>query len=179
MQPLLETTKSSTVIESAREVLDSVPPVMWFIRRQMRAHRGALSLAQFRSLARVNRQPNASLSVVAEHLGASLPTTSRIVAGLVDKGLLIRHGCVWDRRQVSLELTPKGREVLQTARRAAQQVMELELARLSAPHRSALIKGLQVLKSVFGPANHDGAKPTKSRGGKSSKPVASKNGAMA
>src|SRR5580658_7623362 len=113
MQPLLETTKSPGIETCAREVLDTSPPISWFIRRQMRSHRGGLSMAQFRSLIRVNRPPAASLSAVAEHLGASLPTTSRIVQGLVDKGLLSRAGCRWDRRQITLELTAKGRGMLQ------------------------------------------------------------------
>jgi DNA-binding MarR family transcriptional regulator len=161
MQQLPETIKSSIrspirspiVEECARELLDSMPPVMWFIRRQMRAHRGGMSLAQFRSLARVNRNPSASLSNVAEHLGASLPTTSRIVTGLVEKGFLVRHNCRWDRRQVSLDLTPRGREVLQTARKAAQQHMETELGNLPATDLGALIKATKILKGIFGPAN--------------------------
>jgi DNA-binding MarR family transcriptional regulator len=153
MQLLPETIKTATVDECAREVLDGVPPVTWFIRRQMRSHRGGLSLAQFRSLVRVNRYPNASLSMVAEHLGASLPTTSRIVAGLVDKKLLERHDCRWDRRQVSLDLTPKGRDMLQVARKATQIGMERELENLTPQHRAAIVNAMQILRAVFAPPN--------------------------
>jgi DNA-binding MarR family transcriptional regulator len=153
MQQLLETTnKSPQIVECAREVLDALPPVMWFVRRQMRSHRGGLSLAQFRSLGRVNRLPQATLSVVAEHLGATLPTASRIVSGLVDKSLMTRKGCRWDRRQVLLELTPRGREVLQTARQAAQRRMEMELDKLSAQECKSLIQATKILKGLFGPA---------------------------
>jgi DNA-binding MarR family transcriptional regulator len=159
MQQLLLTTKpaaekSPMVVQCAREVLDAVPPVMWFIRRQMRTHRGGLSLAQFRSLVRVERPPQATLSSVAEHLGATLPTASRIVAGLVDKGLMIRNDCRWDRRQVLLELTGRGREVLKNARKWTQQYMELELEKLTQSQRKALIVAARVLKSVFGPADN-------------------------
>jgi DNA-binding MarR family transcriptional regulator len=165
MQPLLPATKPSVdsdIVECAREVLDATPPIIWFLRRQMRTHRGGLSLAQFRSLIRVSRHPNTSLSNVAEHLGASLPTASRIMAGLVDKGLLLRHGCRWDRRQVSLELTPRGRDVLETARKATQQCMEHELSGLSRADRSTLIKGMTILKGIFGPAYEPEAVPTTS-----------------
>jgi len=153
MQQLLRTTKSPPADECAGELLDALPPVMWFIRRQMRSHRGGLSLAQFRSLGRVSRPPQASLSAVAEHLGATLPTASRIVGGLVDKGLIVREGCRWDRRQVLFDLTPRGREVLQTARKAAQRQLELELSNLSPEHRRSLVGATKILKSVFGPAN--------------------------
>jgi DNA-binding MarR family transcriptional regulator len=153
MQQLLEATnKSPQIVECAREVLDALPPVMWFVRRQMRSHRGGLSLAQFRSLVRVNRPPQATLSDVAEHLGATLPTASRIVSGLVDKSLVVRQGCRWDRRQVLFELTARGREVLQTARQATQRHMESELDKLTAQERKSLIHATKILKSLFGPA---------------------------
>ena len=153
MQQLLETTKKSPlVVECAREVLDALPPVMWFIRRQMRSHRGGLSLAQFRSLVRANRRPQATLSDLAEHLGCAMPTASRIVGGLVDKGLMVREGCRWDRRLVFFTLTAKGRDVLHAARKAAQQQMELELDKLTPQERKTLIQATGILKSIFGPA---------------------------
>ena len=151
MQPLPETTKPAGIEACAREVLDSSPPISWFIRRNMRSHRGGLSMAQFRTLIRVNRPPPASLSSVAEHLGASLPTTSRIVQGLVDKGLLIRQGCRWDRRQITLELTAKGRDMLQTARKATQESMESELAKLTTPQRTLIVKAMTLLRELLWP----------------------------
>jgi DNA-binding MarR family transcriptional regulator len=152
MQQLPSTTKSPWVAAAAREVLDAMPPVMWFVRRQMRSHRGGLSMAQFRSLVRADRPPQATLSSVAEHLGATLPTASRIVAGLVDKGFILRNDCRWDRRQVLLELTPRGKEVLHKARKATQRHMEQELNKLSRTQYKALIEAAQVLKGIFGPA---------------------------
>ncbi|HUB25277.1 MAG TPA: MarR family transcriptional regulator [Tepidisphaeraceae bacterium] len=165
MQSLSETTKPADVEACAREVLDSSPPIQWFIRRNMRSHRGGLSMAQFRSLIRANRPPAASLSDVAEHLGASLPTTSRIVQGLVDKGLLSRQGCRWDRRQITLELTAKGRDMLQTARKATQESMEAELAKLTPQQRQSVIKVMRMLRELFWPptlppANSNGAGKT-------------------
>jgi DNA-binding MarR family transcriptional regulator len=151
MQSLSETTKAADIEACAREVLESSPPIAWFIRRNMRSHRGGLSLAQFRSLIRVNRPPAASLSDVAEHLGASLPTTSRIVQGLVDKGLLSRAGCRWDRRQITLELTAKGRDMLQTARKATQESMQAELTKLTGPQRQSVIKVMRMLRELFWP----------------------------
>jgi DNA-binding MarR family transcriptional regulator len=158
MQQLLETTKSPLSVQCAREILDSVPPVIWFIRRQMRSYRSGLSLPQFRSLARVNRPPQATLSAVAEHLGATLPTASRIVGGLVDKGLVARQDCRWDRRQVLLELTPRGRQVLVAAHKAAQEQMEVELTKLTPQERKSLIGATKILKSLFGPAKDGAAK---------------------
>src|SRR3954467_6157218 len=76
----------------ASEILDALPPVMRFVRKHMRSHRTkGLSLPQFRTLALLRSVPSANLSAVAEFLGASLPTASRIVSGLVSKRLLQRH----------------------------------------------------------------------------------------
>ena len=110
-------------------------------------------MAQFQSLGRTGRPPQATLSAVAEHLGATLPTASRIVGGLVDKGFITRLDCRWDRRQVLLELTPRGKDILNKARKATQRHMEIELEKLSRPQHKALIGAAQVLKGIFGPAN--------------------------
>src|SRR5215213_8530227 len=97
----------------ARAMLDGMPQVMWFLRRQMRRHRThRLSVPQFRTLVLLDRYPAASLSAVADHLGSALPTASRIVAGLVSKGLVVRRACASDQRQVALGLSAKGRSVL-------------------------------------------------------------------
>jgi DNA-binding MarR family transcriptional regulator len=159
MQPLPETTKSALSQQCARELLDSVPPFIWFIRRQMRKYRSGLSLPQFRSLARVNRPPQATLSAVAEHLGSTLPTASRIVGGLANKGLVSRGDCKWDRRQVLFELTPRGRQVLEAARKAAQMQLEVELNKLTPQDRRSLMGATKILKSLFGPARPDAPRP--------------------
>lgn len=175
MQSLYETTKHSGIEACAREVLDTSPPISWFIRRQMRSHRGGLSLAQFRTLIRVNRPPAASLSAVAEHLGASLPTTSRIVQGLVDKGLLARQGCRWDRRQINLELTPKGREMLTLARRATQESMELEIGKLTNKDRATIVTAMRILRRLLWPATlpqPETSRPKRKRAARSTRAAA-------
>ena len=146
MQPL-----SGVSDQCAAEVMEAVPAVIWFIRRQMRSHRKGLSVPQFRALALVARQPATCLSSVAELLGASLPTTSRIVSGLVRQGLMKRHGCTQDRRQVALAITEQGRAVLQTAESATRTRLSEELRHLKANQRRDLLRTMKVLRGVFGP----------------------------
>src|SRR5215212_4488808 len=89
--------------QCARAMLEGLPPVLWFLRKTMRAHRAAgLSVPQFRTLVLLDRYPTASLSCVAENLGASAPTASRMVGGLVKQGLIVRKDCAEDRRQLAL-----------------------------------------------------------------------------
>jgi DNA-binding MarR family transcriptional regulator len=132
--------------------MESVPLAAGFMRRQMRGHRGGLSMSQFRTLLRVDREPLTSLSAVAEHLGSTLPTVSRIVTGLVDKGLVVRRGDQnGDRRRMSLTLTAQGRAVLARARRGTQRQMEQVLGELSPQRRKDLLEAMSILRDVFGP----------------------------
>jgi DNA-binding MarR family transcriptional regulator len=150
MQLLRDTTDSSTPEGCGHEVLDAVPPVIWFIRRHMRKFRKGLSLAQFRSLVFVRRQPSASLSALSEHLGSSMPTASRIAQGLVAQGLLQRKGCLGDRRQLSLAITERGQEVLNSAWAGTGENLASELQKLTPAQRSAVAEAMGIIKTIFG-----------------------------
>src|SRR5437762_10959092 len=109
MQLLLPATKSAPTTQAcAATLLEALPSVRWFIRRNMRRQRAkGLSVPQFRNLVLLRQYPAATLSLVAEHLGSTLPTASRIVTGLVGRSLIARKACRDDRRQIRLELTAK------------------------------------------------------------------------
>src|SRR6476661_7695030 len=115
MQSLSPTTEPVNSQACAAAILDSVPHLIWYVRRHMRRHRKGLSVPAFRTLIKVETGNNVSVSCVAEHLGASLPTTSRIVAKLVSKGFLTRCDCSHDRRQIVLKLTPQGKAITEAA----------------------------------------------------------------
>src|SRR6476646_9132876 len=132
MQLLSATTNSPCQPDDcAAEMLDALPPVMRVVRKYMRSHRAAgLSVPQFRAMAFLRATPAAKLSAVAEFLGASMPTTSRIVSGLVAKGFVRRHERCKDRRCVDLALTQRGISVTDTARRATRTQLARELSAL-------------------------------------------------
>jgi DNA-binding MarR family transcriptional regulator len=138
------------VENAAHEVVSGVPPMIWFIRQHMRPHRKGLSLQQFRALVLVDRRPDGSLSDVAEQLSASLPTTSRLIAGLVAKGMVARKGCSDDRRQLELVITRLGRDMLDSAWAAVQKRIEQELAALSEAQLKSVQESMTILQGVFG-----------------------------
>ena len=151
MQLLHETTfDASQPAGCGREVLDAVPPLIWFIRRNMKKFHKGLSIPQFRSLVFVQRQPCASLSALSEHLGSSMPTASRIAQGLVSQGLLRRQGCPDDRRQLSLAITERGQSVLAAAWSGTQEKLAGELEKLSPPERSVIVQAMGIIKTIFG-----------------------------
>lgn len=138
--------------DCAAEVFDAVPPVIWYLRRQMRAQRQGLSIPQFRALYMVQAQPAANLSAVAEHLGISLPATSRLVGGLQSRGFVQRRDRKDDRRQLELAITTRGAEVLDAARAATLARMRRELARLDDGQRKLVVRAMRLLRGVFEPA---------------------------
>ena len=149
MQSLQGASNFVAVQDCAREVLDVVPAVLRPLRRQMRSHRAGLSIPQFRSLAFVDRYDGASLSMVAEHLDLSLPTVSRMINGLVQRGYLQRKSSEDDRRHVSLSLRAKGQEIMREARQATQQYLSERFENLTDEQRQALVAAMQALREVF------------------------------
>lgn len=139
--------------ECSREVLDTIPLLMQAIRSEVRRrHKPDLSVPQFRTLAVVYHEPGASLSQVAEHLGLTLPSMSRVVDGLVARALLARETCAADRRRLGLSVTPAGRSVFMAVRKLAQARLAEMLEPLSASERTAVVSAMRALRGVFSAA---------------------------
>jgi DNA-binding MarR family transcriptional regulator len=150
MQPLEEETTFVSPDECAHEVLEVVPLVMRVIRAEMRSRRASdLSVPQFRTLAFLSRCEGASLSDVAEHIGLTLPSASKMVDGLVVRELVTRRSSARDRRRVLLALTAKGEGALASARRGTQARLAEMLTALPAEERAVVVRALRTLRRVF------------------------------
>jgi DNA-binding MarR family transcriptional regulator len=151
----------------AREVIDIVPLVMRFLRREFRRQSAPLlSVPQARTLSFVDRTPGSSLSDLAEHLNVTHPTASLIVNRLVHQGLLRRAEHPDERRRCALTLTPAGAQRLKIVRAAACAVVAGVLSGGSAGDIKAISQGLDRLKAAFERASngHNGvARKTKMR----------------
>jgi DNA-binding MarR family transcriptional regulator len=136
----------------AQEILEVVPAVMRTIRAEMRRHRTAdLSVPQFRTLAFIERKVDASLSDVAEHIGLTLPSMSKIVEGLVVRKFVTRQTHATDRRRMTLALTARGLTALQTSREATRACLAEDLAVLSDRQRETIAQAMEILRPVFTP----------------------------
>jgi DNA-binding MarR family transcriptional regulator len=134
----------------AQEVLEVVPVVMRTIRSKMRQHRAAdLSVPQFRTLAFIDRNAEASLSDAAEHIGLTLPSMSKIVDGLVVRKLVTRETHPDDRRRMILTLTRSGQTALETSRKATWACLASMLASLTDGERTVIVKAMDSLRPVF------------------------------
>lgn len=150
MKPLDKESNFPSPESCAVQVMETVPLVMRVIRNEMRSHRAPdLSIPQFRTLRYVSYNKGASLSEVAEHLGLTLPSMSKLVDKLVVRDLIRRASAPHDRRRITLELTEAGEASMQDAAQFTLARIAEYLAALSAEECATVIQALHILHDTF------------------------------
>ena len=135
-------------------MLDAIPAAMRIIRQHMRSHRlPGMSVPLFRVLGFLDRCGAATLSAAAEHVGTTLPSMSRIIQSLVEGQLVQRHPGSPDRRTVCLEITARGRRVLETARKATLKQLANQIGSLPAEEIGQLEEAMGLLLRVVAVGN--------------------------
>lgn len=134
----------------AHELMDTTPKIMQAIRVEMRRGHGSdLSIPQFRSLRFIQRNRNSSLSDLADHLGLTLPSVSKLIDGLVKQGLIDREESTTDRRRLTLVLTQKGESIIDSALASAQAHLSSILSDLSNDELKTIHQALELLNPLF------------------------------
>jgi DNA-binding MarR family transcriptional regulator len=130
--------------------MDTAPRIVQAIRVEMRRGRGSdISIPQFRTLAFIQRNPDSSLSNLADHLGLTLPSVSKLVDGLVKQKLVIRQESTADRRRLTLALTEVGASIVNSARSGAQKNLANKLGGLSADELETVRQAMLLLRPIF------------------------------
>jgi DNA-binding MarR family transcriptional regulator len=136
--------------ELIHEFLEVVPMLMRQVRADFRSHRTPdLSVPQFRTLVFVNRNPGSALSPLAEHLGLTLPSTSKMVDLLVLRGYLDRQSSQRDRRKITLQITTQGKSILDASFQATQRKLQTLFEKLSQSEQESILASLQILRTLF------------------------------
>jgi DNA-binding MarR family transcriptional regulator len=136
--------------EVARGLLEVVPVIIKDIRSQMRSRRSPdLTVPQFRTLAFVDRNKGTSLSLVANHMGLTLPSTSKLVDGLITRGMLTREDNPSDRRRVKLGVTNHGLVILENSRKGTLTYLTDKISSASAEDKEVIAQAMKTLRSVF------------------------------
>ena len=134
----------------ARELMDIVPQIIQAIRVEMRLGRGAnISIPQFRTLRFIQRHLDSSLSDIADHLGLTLPSASKLVDGLVKQKLVNRQESATDRRRLTLGLTQSGESIVNIARANAQASLTKKLSVLSDDELDTVMRAMELLRPLF------------------------------
>ena len=140
----------ATTFDCAQAVLDAVPLVMRSIRMQLRSHRHQdISVPQFRILIFINKHTDASLSEVADHIGLTLPTLSKMVDLLVTRGWVMRSPCPEDRRRLQLGLTARGKVMLDQALESTRASLARSFEGFSPDDLDRIVNSMDQLQSVF------------------------------
>lgn len=135
--------------EVARRILDIIPAVMRFVGADMRRQTTTgFQVTHYRVLGMLSKRPR-TLSELAACQAVALPTMSRTVSTLVERGWVARTEDPADRRRVQLWVTDDGRSLLETLRAETQTRLAARLAGLTGEEREQILAGLKVLEKVF------------------------------
>jgi DNA-binding MarR family transcriptional regulator len=164
MQLFQKTTSSSLDPQTlAGSVLETIPLVMNLVRTSMRANRSPeLSIPQFRTLALLYHHPDISLSEIAEHVGTTLPSASKLVDALVLRMLLTRTESRTDRRKKNIRITAAGRECFGETRERAREALAQRLSSLPPAQAAVVRRAMEMLRTHLAPACCNGAPTEKS-----------------
>ena len=150
-----ETIVGGSQADCAELLLEITPVVMRRIRAEMRLRTlPGLSIPQFRALDYLSHHPQVPLNVVAEHLGLTPPTASKLIQKLVTNRVVARRVAT-DRRRVSLSLTQSGITALSIARSETRQQLADSLKSLSTHELAALPVALRALGRAFSQGGND------------------------
>ncbi len=104
------------------------------------AHR--FTHAQFRVLALTAHREHWRMSDLAHHMALSPGSLTLMMDRLIDDGLISRGRSQEDRRVVIVQITEKGRQMLEERRHGLHEVAASYIAKLPAAERDELIQAL-------------------------------------
>lgn len=132
----------------ASRVLDTIPLLMRSIHRDMRRKDHHFEPNQFQILTMLTHHEH-SVSALAMLRHVSLPSMSKTINALVQRGWVERVPLPGDRRVTQIRLTKSGRQSLRDTRRVMLDSVAGILASLTPDERAKLSAGLDVLYDAF------------------------------
>ncbi len=109
---------------------------------------GGLSPVQLRSLTALRRLSEANLAQLAEEMGVTVSTTSRLVDRLVSADWVHRAPSPHNRREIRLTLTESGKRLLRRYDKRRVELLKECLQRVPAERQEAVLQALAELAHV-------------------------------
>lgn len=115
-----------------------------------------LTLPQYRALVVLGTRGGLNVTVLADEVGVHQTTASRLVARLVQDGLVERQTNADNRREVLLDLTAAGRGLLDRVRRRREEDIATILGRMPRDERVVATGALRAFAAAAGeqPEHH-------------------------
>jgi DNA-binding MarR family transcriptional regulator len=123
---------------------------MRLIRSEMRQYaRGQLTVPQFRILIRLNKFSKQSHKELAEWMGVTPATLTRMIDTLVKRRLVSRQTGASDRRLTYLTPTPTGRTLAQKYHDKIDELIHNRINALNQADKDLLKEGIRILSLIF------------------------------
>ena len=137
-------TKSPPISQSLRSWMDIV------MHRSMRgwmtfAKSTGLSMPQFSILMQLHHKGPCGMSEISERFDITAAAASQLTEKLVQGGYIERAEDPNDRRAKSIELTPKGKELVEAGMTERYRWMDELVSKLSAEDKPKVVEALKVL----------------------------------
>jgi DNA-binding MarR family transcriptional regulator len=134
------------VTSEAAELLE----VLWG-----RASTAPVSASQLRVLFILEHNEGINLRTLADALGSTPPSTSRLCDRLQAVGFVERRAATASRRELELYLSRRGRAFLTDLRARRESALQSVLEQMPTPQRSALLKGLEAFCAAAAAQIHE------------------------
>jgi DNA-binding MarR family transcriptional regulator len=109
------------------------------------AKSSGLSMPQFSILMKVHHRGNCAIGDISEHFDITNPAASQLVDKLVQSGLIQREEDPNDRRAKLLNLTDKGKQLIQRSIEQRYRWVDELAVRLTPEERAKVAEALQIM----------------------------------
>ncbi|MEU9918196.1 MarR family transcriptional regulator [Streptomyces sp. NPDC051001] len=120
-----------------------------------RASTAPVSASQLRVLFILEHNEGINLRTLADALGSTPPSTSRLCDRLQAVGFVERRAALASRRELELYLSRRGRAFVTDLRARRESALQSVLEQMPTPQRSALLKGLEAFCAAAAAQIHE------------------------
>lgn len=121
-----------------------------------RASTAPVSASQIRVLFVLEHNDGINLRTLADALGSTPPSTSRLCDRLEAVGFVERRAGTASRRELSLRLSRRGRSFLVDLRARRERALRSVVEQMPAARRTALLEGLEAFRAAAATQIHAG-----------------------
>lgn len=138
----------------SRQIIRTIPLVMRVVNGELRRSAPLQDFSQVGLMRVLAHKGQCKVSVLADLWSVSAPTMSRSIRRLEERGWVVLSRTPEDRRQVLVELTEAGHQVLAESYEYMARSVEQLVKTLPAEDQARLADGLDVLNRLFEGAVH-------------------------
>jgi DNA-binding MarR family transcriptional regulator len=148
-------TSTSPSRELTDAVLTASRVLVAVAARSLVEHEDEVSLQQYRALVVLGSRGAQRPVDLAEALGVDPSTATRMCDRLVDKRLISRRRQVGDRREVRLELSARGRALVEAVTERRRREIERILSIVPSDERTDLVRAFRAFANAAGEVPED------------------------